>query len=242
MEERLQKILASAGVASRREAEKIILEGRVKVNGKLIKEVGLKFKKTAYITVDGKPIRQEKKIYLIFNKPRGVVTTMQDPEKRKCIADFVKDLDERVYPVGRLDYNTEGLLILTNDGTLAQALMHPSNEIPKSYRVAAVGIIPQEKLDQLRIGVKLEDGLTAPAMVDLIAYDNEKNLTYFNIVIHEGRNRQIRRMCDFIGFPVRQLKRFKIANLTLNGLVKGKFRELHPAELKVLMKAVGLDE
>lgn len=242
MEERLQKKLAAAGIASRREAEKIILAGRVKVNGKLIKELGSKFNEKAFITVDDKPIRKEKKVYLIFNKPRGVVTTMKDPEGRKSIADFIKSYDERVYPVGRLDYNTEGILILTNDGQLAQMLMHPSNEIQKSYSVVAVGIIHQEKLDQLRVGVVLEDGLTAPASVDLLGYDTEKNLTFFNIIIHEGRNRQIRRMCDFIGYPVRQLRRFKIANLTLNGLVKGKYRELNEAEIKVLFKVVGISE
>ena len=180
MEERLQKILAAAGIASRREAEKIILAGRVKVNGKLIKELGAKFGSKAFITVDGKPIKNEKKVYYIFYKPRGVVTTMVDPRGRRTVADFLSDLTERVFPVGRLDYNTEGLLLLTNDGELAQNLTHPKNEINKSYRVAVVGTVPQEKLDLLRIGVKLEDGVTAPAIVDLVEYDHEKNISVFN--------------------------------------------------------------
>ena len=153
MEKRIQKILAAAGIASRREAEKIILAGRVKVNGKLIKELGAKFGSKAFITVDGKPIKNEKKVYYIFYKPRGVVTTMVDPRGRRTVADFLSDLTERVFPVGRLDYNTEGLLLLTNDGELAQNLTHPKNEINKSYRVAVVGTVPQEKLDLLRIGV-----------------------------------------------------------------------------------------
>jgi len=239
MEERLQKILAAAGIASRREAEKIILAGRVKVNGKLIKELGAKFGSKAFITVDGKPIKNEKKVYYIFYKPRGVVTTMVDPRGRRTVADFLSDLTERVFPVGRLDYNTEGLLLLTNDGELAQNLTHPKNEINKSYRVAVVGTVPQEKLDLLRIGVKLEDGVTAPAIVDLVEYDHEKNISVFNITIHEGKNRQIRRMCDYIGYPVQQLKRYKIANLTLTSLKRGQYRQLFEEELTALFKAVG---
>lgn len=241
MEERLQKILAAAGVASRREAEKIILAGRVKVNGKKITELGSKFDPAkCRITVDGKAIAAEKKAYYIFYKPRGVVTTMSDPQKRRTVADFMQNLPERVFPVGRLDYNTEGLLLMTNDGELAQKLMHPSHEVNKTYLVKVPGIVPQEKFDLLRIGVKLEDGLTAPAIVNLRTYDHDKNYTLFDITIHEGRNRQVRRMCDFIGFPVRELKRTKMGPLTLSGLSKGKFRVLTEAELAELRKAAGL--
>ena len=242
MEERLQKILAAAGIASRREAEKIILSGRVKVNGKLVKELGAKFGPKAFITVDGKPIKNEKKVYYLFYKPRSVVTTMADPQGRRTVSDYLKDITEKVLPVGRLDYNTEGLLLLTNDGNLAQKLTHPKNEINKSYRVVVVGIVPQEKLDLLRIGVKLEDGVTAPALVDLVEYDHVKNLSVFNVTIHEGKNRQIRRMCDYIGYPVRQLKRYKIANLTLNGLNRGQYRPLYEEELQALLKAVDAHE
>ena len=159
MEERLQKILAAAGVASRREAEKVITAGRVRVNGKLVTELGTKVDpKKARITVDGKPIKVESKVYYLFNKPRGVVTTMSDPQGRRTVADFMQDSKERVFPVGRLDYNTEGLLLMTNDGELAQKLMHPSHEVNKTYVVKVPGIVPQEKLDLLRVGVKLEDG------------------------------------------------------------------------------------
>lgn len=242
MEERLQKVLAAAGVASRREAEKIILAGRVKVNGKLVKELGTKVDSNAFITVDGKGIKNEKKAYYLLYKPRGVVTTMNDPQGRRTVADLLRDLPERVFPVGRLDYNTEGLLLLTNDGDLTQKLTHPKHEVSKTYRVTVPGIVPEEKLDLLRLGVKLEDGLTAPAFVELVDYDHEKNLTIFNMSIHEGRNRQIRRMCDFIGFPVRQLKRFKMGNLTLNGLKRGEYRPLFDDELKALLKVANAHE
>lgn len=235
--ERLQKIIAAAGIASRREAEKIILAGRVKVNGKVASELGVKADPGRdRITVDGKPLAAKTKSYYMFYKPRGVVTTMKDPEGRKCISDFVKGLGERVYPVGRLDYNTEGLLLLTNDGELAQKLTHPSYEIRKTYRVKVLGIVPLAKLDKLRMGVELEDGLTAPATVDLIGYDRERGMTEFNITIHEGRNRQVRRMCDVIGFPVRDLQRTKMGPLALRGLGRGKIRELDDDEVQLLMK------
>ena len=240
MEERLQKVLAQAGVASRREAEEYILAGRVKVNGKVVKELGTKVGPDAFIMVDGNPIHRERKTYLLFYKPRGVVTTMKDPEGRKSIADFVKDIPQRVYPVGRLDYNTEGLLLLTNDGELAQAMTHPSHEVNKTYEVTVPGIVPQEKLDLLRVGVKLEDGMTAPAIVDLMGYDYEKNLTRFTVIIHEGRNRQVRRMCDYIGFPVRYLRRVQMGTLTLDGLRKGDCRELFNEEIEELRFACGL--
>ena len=239
MEERLQKILAAAGVASRREAEKIITAGRVRVNGKVVTELGCKFDADKVrISVDGKPIVQEAKAYYMFYKPRGVVTTMSDPQNRRSIADFVQNLPERVFPVGRLDFNTEGLLLLTNDGALAQALMHPSHEVNKTYLVKVPGIVPQEKLDQLRLGVKLEDGPTAPAVVNLRDY--ERGFTLFDITIHEGRNRQIRRMCDAIGFPVRDLKRIKLGPLQLSNLGRGKFRSLSEQELSQLRKAAKL--
>lgn len=241
MEERLQKILAAAGVASRREAEKIITAGRVRVNGRVVTELGSRFEPSRVrISVDGKPIAREEKAYYMFYKPRGVVTTMADPQKRRSIVDFVHELPQRVFPVGRLDYNTEGLLLLTNDGALAQALMHPSHEVNKTYLVKAVGIVPQEKLDELRLGIKLEDGMTAPAVVNLRNYDHEHRATLFDITIHEGRNRQVRRMCDAIGFPVRELKRIKLGPLQLRELGRGKFRSLTETELAQLKKAAKL--
>ncbi len=241
MEERLQKALAAAGVASRREAEKFIVAGRVKVNGKIVKELGSKVDMSRdKVAVDGKLIKTEAKVYYMFYKPRGVVTTMKDPQNRRSIGDYVKDLPEHVFPVGRLDYNTEGLLLLTNDGDFAQALMHPKNEIQKVYVVKVPGIVPQDKLDQLKLGVVLEDGKTAPAIVNLRSYNYEKNCTVFDIAIHEGRNRQIRRMCDAIGFPVRELMRIKIGPLELKEVSRGKFRDLTDRELKAMLEATGL--
>ena len=235
MEERLQKILAAAGVASRREAEKIITAGRVRVNGKVVTELGSKFDPDKVrIAVDGKPIKAETKAYYLFYKPRGVVTTMSDPQNRRSIADFVQDLPERVFPVGRLDYNTEGLLLLTNDGALAQALMHPSHEVNKTYLVKVPGIVPDDKLDMLRVGVKLEDGLTAPAVVNLRTYDHEHNFTLFDITIHEGRNRQVRRMFESIGKNVQLLKRVSIGDLKLKGLDRGQLRPLTEREVAYL--------
>ena len=237
MQERLQKVLAQAGIASRRDAEKIILEGRVKVNSKIIKELGTKVDpQKDKITVDGKKIVAEKKKYYLFNKPKGVITSLSDPEGRKSILDYVKKFPQRVFPVGRLDYNTEGLLLLTNDGELSQLLTHPKHNINKTYRVDALGIINEETLDKLRIGVTLEDGVTAPAVVNLVEYQHEKNLTIFDITIHEGRNRQVRRMCDSIGHSVRNLKRTKFADLSLKGIKRGGFRELENDEVKNLYK------
>ena len=237
MLERLQKIIAAAGITSRREAEKLILAGKVRVNGRVVKELGAKA--DAYhdkIDVNGQFLKVESKVYYMFYKPRGVVTTMHDPEGRKSIEFYVKNLPERVYPVGRLDYNTEGLLLLTNDGELAQKLTHPSHEVHKTYVVRVPGIVPEEKLDKLRIGLRLEDGMTAPATVNLRSYDHERNLTSFDITIHEGRNRQVRRMCDAIGFPVRDLKRIKMGPISLRSLGKGKIRPLEQGEIDSLLK------
>lgn len=237
MQERLQKVLAQAGIASRREAEKIILENKVKVNGKIVNQLGTKVDPLVdKIYIDGKKVQKQKQVYYLFYKPRGVITTLSDPQGRKAIIDYVKDLSEKVFPVGRLDYNTEGLLILTNDGELSQLLTHPKNKVKKTYRASVVGIAEESLLDKLRIGIKLEDGMTAPALVNLVEYVHEKNLTVFDITIHEGRNRQVRRMCDAIGHPVRYLKRTKFANMTLNGLKRGMMRELMPDEVKKLYK------
>ena len=242
MQERLQKFLARSGVASRREAEKMMLAGKVKVNGNIITELGFKIDpQQDKVYINNQAVRPEKLIYLLFNKPKGVVTTLVDPEGRKTIADYLTGIKERVYPVGRLDYNTEGLLILTNDGGLAQGLMHPKHHVNKTYLVTVVGIALEEQLDKLRIGVELEDGVTASATVQLVEYQHEKNLTVFTITIYEGKNRQVRRMCDFIGHPVRQLTRTKIANLNLSGLGRGKFRLLTDQEVKALYKAAKID-
>ena len=243
MLERLQKLLAQAGIASRREAEKMIIAGRISVNGQLVTQLGSKADPAVdQITVDGKRISGQFKRYYIFNKPRGVVTTLHDPQGRAAIGDYVKDLPERIFPVGRLDYYTEGVLILTNDGVLSQLLTHPRHKVKKTYQVGALGKIEHNDLDRLRVGILLEDGLTAPAVVDFVEYRPEKNLTVFTITIHEGRNRQVRRMCDAIGHAVRNLKRVKFAGISLNGLKRGALRELTENEVAALYAEAKADD
>ncbi len=236
MEERLQKVLSKAGIASRREAEKLITGGHVRVNGNIVTTLGTKVNSYDRVTVDGKKISAEEKVYLLFYKPKGVVTTLSDPEGRKTVFDYIK-ISQRIVPVGRLDYNTEGLLILTNDGDLINKLTHPRHHVDKKYQVVVLGIAPEEKLDLLRAGIKLEDGVTAPAKVNLIEYDHDKNVSKLEIIIHEGKNRQIRRMCEAIGHPVRSLKRTQIAFLNLQGLRRGQYRILTPAEVTALYES-----
>ena len=235
--ERLQKVMAACGVASRRECEKYITAGRVAVNGRTVTELGTRVGPRDTIAVDGVPLRRKTaKRSLLLYKPRGVVTTMKDPQGRPTVADLVAKVPERLYPVGRLDYQTEGLLLMTNDGELAQHLTHPSHHVNKTYLVEVRGRVPEEKLDLLRLGVPLEDGLTAPAMVYVQEVDEARHVTRFTITIHEGRNRQVRRMCDFIGFPVKHLKRIQVGSLTLEGMKKGQYRDLTPEELADLEK------
>lgn len=235
MLERLQKVMSQAGIASRRESEKIIKEGRVTVNGKVVTELGTKVMPgNDRIMVDGKRIQGEKLIYIMLNKPKAVLTTLTDPQDRKTIASFVTDIEQRIYPVGRLDYNTEGLLLLTNDGALTHSLIHPSKKINKTYIAKVSGQPLQEKIDKLRVGIELEDGMTAPAIIDFVEYDREKDLTSLKVTIHEGRNRQIRRMFAAIGSDVKQLKRIKFAFLTLEGVKRGSYRHLLPSEVEEL--------
>lgn len=226
--ERLQKIIARAGICSRREAEKIILAGRVTVDGKIVRELGAKADPSQKICVDGKPITIcADKIYLLLNKPRGYVSTVKDERGRKTILDLI-DIEARVYPVGRLDLNSEGLLILTNDGDLTNALIHPRFEVAKTYRAKVSGVVTEEKLDKLRAGIELDDGLTAPAEI----YRLDKDL--IEVTIHEGRNRQVRRMFAAIGCDVKRLRRIKFAGLTLKGVGVGKYRTLTAQEVAEL--------
>lgn len=242
MAERLQKVISQAGVASRREAEKLILEGKVRVNGKVVTTLGTKVEDRDRVSVDGKRLRSERPVYVLLNKPRGVVTTLHDPEGRHTVADLVKEIPERIYPVGRLDYHTEGLLVLTNDGALANALMHPRHHVPKVYEAVVLGLVPEEKLDQLRTGIELEDGKTLPAEIYVLGKDLEKKQTHVQITLHEGKNRQIRRMFEAIGHPVRNLKRIKMAFLNLQGLGRGRYRLLTEEEVQQLKQLVCLEE
>ncbi|MDR3591463.1 MAG: pseudouridine synthase [Negativicutes bacterium] len=240
MAERLQKVISQAGIASRRHAEELITAGKVTVNGKTVTELGTKVQLGKdVVTVDGKPIAAQKKHYILLYKPRGIVTTLEDPEGRRTVSELVADIPARLYPVGRLDYNTEGVLLLTNDGPLTHALTHPSHNISKTYLAEVVGKPTEEKLDRLRIGIRLEDGITAPARIRLVEHSSEKNTSRLEIIISEGRNRQVRRMCEAIGHPVDKLKRVKFAFLTLEGLRRGRYRQLSPEEVQEL-KALAL--
>ncbi|MEH7380841.1 pseudouridine synthase [Bacillus sp. JJ1533] len=232
--ERLQKVIAHAGVASRRKAEELIVAGQVKVNGKVVKELGIKVGSNDKIEVSGIPLEREEPVYFLFYKPRSVISSVSDDKGRKVVTDFFPEIKARIYPVGRLDYDTSGLLLLTNDGEFANLLMHPKYEIEKVYVAKIKGIPAKEKLRQLERGVILEDGKTAPARVKLISMDKRKQTSIIEISIHEGRNRQVKRMFEAIGHQVMKLKRERFGFLTLQGLHTGEFRELLPHEVKQL--------
>ena len=236
MQERLQKILSQAGVASRREAEGIILAGRVSVNGEVVLELGTKADpEQDRIAVDGKPLAvAERKVYLLLYKPVGYMTTLKDPQGRPIVTDLLREIPERVYPVGRLDYNTEGLLILTNDGAMANMLMHPSHEVDKGYLVRVSGHVSESQMVRLAAGVQLEDGMTAPAKV-LPVSESEQN-SWISVTIHEGRYRQVRRMCEAVGLSVVRLKRSRYDFLEIGELRPGQFRYLYPNEVARLRR------
>lgn len=238
---RLQKILAQAGVASRRAAEEMILAGRVRVNGKVITELGTKADPSEdRIEVDGKPITAvEKKVYYVLNKPVGYVSTMKDPQGRPSLADLTSGVKERVFPVGRLDYDTSGILIVTNDGELAHLLAHPKKEIDKFYKAKVRGVPTEKELEKLRKGILLDDGITAPARVRILSI--HKNNAWLEIIIHEGRNRQVRRMCEAVGYPVLKLKRVRIGTLEAGELKPGELRRLTDKEIDKLKILTGLE-
>ncbi|WP_077213848.1 23S rRNA pseudouridine(2605) synthase RluB [Bacillus dakarensis] len=232
--ERLQKVIAHAGFASRRKAEQLIIEGQVKVNGKVVKELGIKVSSSDRVEVNGIPVEREEPVYYLFYKPRGVISSVKDDKDRKVVTDFLPDIKQRVYPVGRLDYDTSGLILLTNDGEFANLLMHPKNEIDKSYVAKVKGIPSREKIRSLERGIMLDDGKTSPAKVKVLSIDKKKQTAIVELIIHEGRNRQVRRMLEAIGHPVLKLKREQYGFLTLKGLSVGDMRELTPHEVKQL--------
>ncbi len=239
--ERLQKYMARSGVASRRESEMMIAVGRVKINGEIITIPGFKIDPASdRIEVDGRLIQPaEELVYILLHKPAGYVTTVSDPQGRRKVTDLLKSTEARVYPVGRLDYTTEGLLLLTNDGSLAFRLTHPRYGVQKIYQVWVKGRPNALALRRLQEGVPLEDGMTAPARVSVKERRPEETL--LEITIHEGRNRQVRRMCAKIGHPVRKLTRVAFGFLTLQGLQPGRWRYLIPGEVKRLYQTCKLD-
>jgi len=237
-EERLQKVMARAGVASRRRCEALIRAGRVKVNGTTVTRLGTKVSPWDKIQVDGQDlVWREPKVYLLLNKPRGYLSTVHDPHGRATVIDLVKDVGVRVYPVGRLDLETEGLLLLTNDGELTHRLTHPRYKVPKTYLAVVQGAVPPEAINRLRRGVALEDGRTAPAQVKLLG--SSRDTSTLEITIREGKKRQVRRMCQAVGHLVISLRRTRVGFLTLKGLKKGRYRHLAPGEIRRLKQLAG---
>lgn len=237
MEERLQKFLAESGIASRRKCEELIQQGLVKVNGKIITELGTKVNpNTDIVEYNGKKVQRiANKVYLLLNKPIGYVTTVKDQFDRDSVLDLVKDVKERVVPVGRLDMYTSGALLLSNDGDFVNKITHPSNEIEKTYNVTVIGKITDEDIAKLQNGVQIEvegeNYTTKKAKVKILKIDEEKNLSRIQITIHEGKNREIRKMCEAIGKKVLALHRSKIANLSAKDLRLGKWRYLTQKEV-----------
>lgn len=242
MQERLQKILSQAGISSRRAAETLITSGRVAVNGTVVTALGSKADPAVdTITLDDKPVTVQKiRIYILLNKPAGYVTTLSDPEGRPIVSDIIKDIPERLFPVGRLDFNTEGLLLLTNDGEWANRLAHPSHEVVKEYLVKVRGEITLETITKLANGIKLADGWTAPAKVELVKSVGKNS--WLSISIHEGRYRQVRRMCEAAGLLVARLTRTKYGNLQIGTLKPGDYRHLTPGEVLSLLNNTPPDQ
>lgn len=230
MKERLQKIIAAAGMASRRQAEEWISAGRVRVNGRIAALGESADPRIDRVELDGQPLRAPAAgVYLLLNKPSGYVTSLNDPQGRPVVTELVKAVGARVYPVGRLDLTTEGLLLLTNDGALANHLAHPRHQVDKTYLVRVRGVLADADRQKLEQGVALEDGMTAPARVARVRPVGQHS--WFEITIHEGRNRQVRRMCETLGYPVSRLKRVRLAFLTLDELQPGQFRHLSRQEV-----------
>ncbi len=232
---RLQKIISEAGIASRRKAEELILEGRVKVDNIIIKELGFKADPDkSIIKVDNKEIKiKSKKLYIALHKPVGIISSRKDEKNRETVIDLVPN-KEYMYPVGRLDYNSSGLILLTNDGEVSNALQHPSFEIEKTYIASIAGLISLSDLEKFKKGIVLEDGLTAPAKARVISKKNEE--TKLEVTIHEGKNRQIRRMFEALGYEVIRLKRVQIGEIVLGELKLGQFRNLTEKEVQWLIK------
>ena len=231
--ERLQKYLAEAGVASRRKCEELILQGKVEVNGKIVTELGTKVNSNDIVKYNGKIVKpEEEKVYILLNKPIGYVTTAHEQFGRDKVLDLVK-INKRIVPVGRLDMYTSGALILTNDGELVNKLTHPKNEIEKTYNVTLKGIITEQEINQLKKGVLIdEDYLTKPAKVKILKIDEEKDISRIQIVIHEGKNRQVRKMCEAINKRVLALHRSKIGNIDVKDLKLGEWKYLNLKQIQ----------
>ena len=232
MAERLQKVMANAGVASRRASEKLIQEGRVMVNGVVVES-------DDSISVDGKLLKKdEKKVYYLLYKPRGVISAAKDNKEREVVTDYLKDVPERLYPVGRLDYDTSGLLILTNDGDFANQMMHPRYKVDKTYVAKVEGLITPDSIKKLRNGVVIDGKPTSRARAKILSRDAKKNTSIVSLTIHEGRYHQVKKMFDAVGHKVQKLSRTTYGTLTLDGLTSGEYRELSHNEVRELLKLI----
>ena len=231
--ERLQKVIANSGICSRRKAEELIKEGRVKVNNIVVKELGVKVSSKDKIKVDDKELSKENKVYYLLNKPRGVITSVNDEKRRKTVVDLIP-CRERIYPVGRLDYDTTGVLLLTNDGDFANILMHPNDKVEKVYVVKVRGIIKGDSINELKNGVVIDGVKTEKAKVKLRRTDFKSNTSFLTVTIHEGRNHQVKKMFEAVGFPVLKLKREREFIFDLSGLKSGEYRKLTPKEVAIV--------
>lgn len=232
--ERLQKVIAASGYCSRRKAEELISQGKVSVNDSIITEMGYKVSNDDIIVVEGKSLMdKEDKVYFLLNKPRGIITSTTDDKKRKTVVDLIKT-DKRIYPVGRLDYDTTGILILTNDGELTNLLIHPRNNIEKVYVAKIKGVLSKEQLKTLCNGVIIDGKKTSKAKAKIMKIDKKTHTSLVELIIHEGRNHQVKNMFEALGYEVLKLKRECISFLTLDGLNSGEYRELTPKEVKML--------
>lgn len=238
MEIRLQKLIAGTGIASRRKAEQLIASGRVTVNGKVVTELGTKVDSARdHVKVDGKHLTEAQPfVYLMLNKPKHVVSTLDDPGGRETVKDFLRGVSVRVFPVGRLDFDGEGLMLLTNNGDVAQALLHPRYHVPKTYLIKVKGVLTDEEIKKLEQGVRLEDGMTSPASVKKVR-KVEAN-SWLEITIREGRKHQVKRMLEAVGHPVIKLLRIKMGPLTLGNLEPGEYRFLTDREANALRELV----
>ncbi len=234
MEVRLQKLIAGTGLASRRKAERMIAEGRVTVNGKVVRELGTKVDPTRdHVKVDGRHLKAvQPYVYLLLNKPKGVVSTLDDPEGRPTVKDLLRGVGVRVFPVGRLDFDSEGLMLLTNHGELAQALLHPRYHVPKTYLIKVKGVLTREELERLARGVALEDGPTGPATVKPVRRAEQNS--WLEITIYEGRKHQVKRMLEAVGHRVLKLTRVRFGPLSLGSLQPGEFRYLTDREVNAI--------
>lgn len=234
--ERLQKVIAQSGLTSRRKAEQFIVEGRVRVNEQVVTELGVRVSPKDTVEVDGVPLHKEKHVYYVLYKPRGYISSVQDDKKRETVIDLMDDVTERIFPIGRLDYSTSGILLLTNDGDFAHQLMHPKFEMEKVYVTKIKGIPSDETLKRLRTGIRDKGDLLKANKYRVISTDKRKNTAILEIKLHEGKNHQIRRMMDGLGYPVMKLKRERYGSMTLDGIQPGRYRALTHQEINRLLE------